>query len=748
MKKSAAAILTILCLFTIPSGAMAGTLERTASMPWGSGIGQVGLQVVPDGRQGPQDLAFDGSGTLWVLDTANVRAFPVGTPAAARAVQPAAVLMSFNGRHIATVSAGGRLEELDPSLGIVSMTTGLPYPTALSHHAGLPELAAGGSGVPVGPGFATALVERPGFGSVVVTGRDGAAASAYSIALPGLVSLTPLGVRPDGSLAVEAQTAPGGIDRGVSRNVIIVTQAGKVTAALELPRMKFAVSRRDLALDADGAVHVMLSTPAGAEIWRWDGAPGAAFPGGYFATTARPGDGLAFAQPVPTPRPAPDTPVTRSQALANAKTFNDHVWTATLKNITTTTCTDWCGNAKTIDAPDWVVEGQNTRFPYCWGGFSSVDAFDQGLLADKKAGDIQTKYDSGASACGSSCAVGVDCSGFVSRCWTCGQHYGTSQMSTVTTAIQKSELKPADALNNPSSHIRLFVALRGDGNWDMVESYAGSGYWGVGFTVRTPADNSAYDAVRYNLIQEDTPQPHDPPTIAHTPPGTAAAGQDVTIATTVTTSTGQVAAYNLRYRNAGQPDFTIATFADKGGGTWDAIIPAAAVTPGTIEYYLAIWDGETPVQDGRNRVTLPADAETAQHYFTLIVEAPDAGTPDAGTPDADAPDAGKADAAEPDVGGEPDAGRHDAGAADAGQPQSDAGPACEEGKSRCSGDAAVEVCSGGAWHAAAACGAGTQCAAGECVAAAPDAGAGAAASHDAGTTNDSGGGCSCAIIKL
>ena len=61
------------------------------------------------------------------------------------------------------------------------------------------------------------------------------------------------------------------------------------------------------------------------------------------------------------------------------KDYNDHIWTANSCNVRTTTCTDWCNKTKTIKSPSWVVVGTNSRFPYSWGGFSTISQFDQGL---------------------------------------------------------------------------------------------------------------------------------------------------------------------------------------------------------------------------------------------------------------------------------------------------------------------------------------------------------------------------------
>ncbi|MBI5528344.1 MAG: hypothetical protein HY897_18595, partial [Deltaproteobacteria bacterium] len=631
--------------------------------------------------------------------------------------------------------------------------SGVAFPLSFCLRDGLPAVSGGDRVIMSDGSEGQAVVERPGLASVTFRSPAGPD-TGYSVAFPGLVEVTPLGRTPEGALVAEVQTAPEGPDGPVERYVVSVSPEGTIVSMLRIPFRKFAASRRDIRASPDGAVHVMLSSETRVEVWRWDGTNGASFPSEFSEKTLTPLDGLASDDTHP-PLPAPAEEVTRSEALAIAKSYDDHVWTASLKNITTTTCTDWCGKSKTIDPPDWVVEGENTRFPYCWGGFSSVDSFDQGLLSDKKAGDKQTRYGDGSSACGSSCAVGVDCSGFVSRCWKAGNHYGTSQMDQISGAISKSDLKPADALNNAGSHVRLYVTTRADGNWDMVESYAGSGYWGVGYTVRSPADNSSYDAIRYDLIKDDPVTPHDPPVITHVPVTFAVPGRDIVIAASVTTSTGQVPAFNMRHRKSGDVDWTLVPFTDKGGFNFEAVIAADAVTPGIIEYWLAVWDGENPPQNGRNRVTLPADAETAFHYLEIVVETADAGTPDTGPADTGAKDAGT-DAETTDRGGdaETDTGADartdtgaDARAKDEGTTdETDIGGLCTEGDLRCRVPATVEVCSGREWHVSVECGAGTACLEGRCVVIEDDAGASAGVKPSLSDTGEESAGCSCTLV--
>ena len=68
-----------------------------------------------------------------------------------------------------------------------------------------------------------------------------------------------------------------------------------------------------------------------------------------------------------------------------------------------------------VQTPPWLIVGMNSRVGYKWGGFNTLSQYIDGLKSNKFAGDIHTDGVSSA-------AVGVDCSGFVSRCWQLSYH--------------------------------------------------------------------------------------------------------------------------------------------------------------------------------------------------------------------------------------------------------------------------------------------------------------------------------------
>src|SRR5438067_6052453 len=119
-------------------------------------------------------------------------------------------------------------------------------------------------------------------------------------------------------------------------------------------------------------------------------------------------------------------PLTRNEALQIAEAFAQHRWDATAKNIRHgldsahveihTPNVD-ATQPGTNDASHWTPGASNVGVPYKWGGFDTLESFDAGIKAGKAAGDLYTpeKRRHGGAAVSAE-AVGIDCSGFISRC--------------------------------------------------------------------------------------------------------------------------------------------------------------------------------------------------------------------------------------------------------------------------------------------------------------------------------------------
>jgi hypothetical protein len=164
--------------------------------------------------------------------------------------------------------------------------------------------------------------------------------------------------------------------------------------------------------------------------------------------------------------------VSRHDCITTAVRYLEHQWTPTAANI----MHGEDGKGIRVDTPDvefhppgtfagwWVPGLVNRGLPYQWGGFSTPEQFDAGIAAGKAAGDIYTaekraKLDDAVSAQ----AVGIDCSGFVSRCWNLPRSFSTRELPLLCDPLPDySDLQPGDILNTHNAHVVLFDAWLDD----------------------------------------------------------------------------------------------------------------------------------------------------------------------------------------------------------------------------------------------------------------------------------------------
>lgn len=176
--------------------------------------------------------------------------------------------------------------------------------------------------------------------------------------------------------------------------------------------------------------------------------------------------------------------ISRSEVLVRARTYAEHPWHCGQNNLTAT-CS--AGYQSVYSVGDYV------GLPYDWGGYVTLHEFDLGIEEGSGAGSYS---DDGVL----NCTVGLDCSGYVSRVWDTG-HYSTSSMHNVSSEIDPSEVKPADAFNIPGYHVKLFETTQGNGDPRFLEA---SGYnvhvtfWDSWTSV------NGYTPIRFQSI-EDTP---------------------------------------------------------------------------------------------------------------------------------------------------------------------------------------------------------------------------------------------------
>ena len=177
-------------------------------------------------------------------------------------------------------------------------------------------------------------------------------------------------------------------------------------------------------------------------------------------------------------------PVTRREAMQIAASYQLFAWTPTERNIIH-------GNDRhgvRVDTPDatfqrpgtrsgwWVPGRKNIGVPYMWGGFSSLREFADGIKAGRYAGDVYTaEKRAGLDEAVSQEAVGIDCSGLISRCWKLPRCYSTRTLPSLCAELATYEdLKPGDILNSHNNHVLLFAGWQDDKHLRLVAYEAGS----------------------------------------------------------------------------------------------------------------------------------------------------------------------------------------------------------------------------------------------------------------------------------
>ncbi|RKY60957.1 MAG: hypothetical protein DRP96_04540 [Candidatus Neomarinimicrobiota bacterium] len=308
-----------------------------------------------------------------------------------------------------------------------------------------------------------------------------------------LGSFNLIGADQQGRIFLDVDLIVQEIPLRVRREVRILSEDGTMLGRITIPSHYYAMMWNDMRLSENGILYHMVSSEDGIHILEWDvsqinedGFRGV-YPNKYqkylhYNDTLSP-------EPLEkkSPLSKPGASVTRAEALAIGDTYVVHSWTATAANITNGLITDADGNQ--LRTPSWVQVGKNYKVPYKWGGFNTLPEYDQGLSDGKSAGD-------NATADVSRFAVGVDCSGFVSRCWKLSSHYSTRMMDDYIAQAYSSweDLKPGDAIHKPG-HVRLAVNNNPDGSILAVEAAGSSTDWRVD-----------YRTYNYSALSDYTPR--------------------------------------------------------------------------------------------------------------------------------------------------------------------------------------------------------------------------------------------------
>jgi hypothetical protein len=185
-------------------------------------------------------------------------------------------------------------------------------------------------------------------------------------------------------------------------------------------------------------------------------------------------------------------PITRDSVMCMARQYVDMEWIATDENITEGV--ERMPDGTYVRTPAWVHPGKLMNVPYKWGGFTSIDDFTAGVVQGKKCGDDYLE----SMGHSDEYCIGVDCSGFVSRCWGTEEKYFTATMHEISHELSSfSFLQRGDALNKPHHHIRLVAEDMPSG---MILTVEAGGEWRVCYHLCKHTTLVGYTPIRFNFI--------------------------------------------------------------------------------------------------------------------------------------------------------------------------------------------------------------------------------------------------------
>ena len=170
--------------------------------------------------------------------------------------------------------------------------------------------------------------------------------------------------------------------------------------------------------------------------------------------------------------PGPAPVVSRAETIAIAQAYCDLKWKPRTENI----LHGRDRQGRLVHTPDttlaqhlrqggwWQPHAYQSAMPYQWGGFDTPSSFVEKIQRGAAAGDVATpeKRRLGEAAVSQE-AAGIDCSGFISRCWRLPRSYSTAELPALSDRIGWEELLPGDILLN-DQHVLLFAAWHRERN--------------------------------------------------------------------------------------------------------------------------------------------------------------------------------------------------------------------------------------------------------------------------------------------
>ncbi len=514
--------------------------SEAVQFDWGAGDRQVGLLKVPGANFGPQSFAVDETHhRLYILDSANDRILTYtlgGGFSSSLAISDRAddLTLGADGEIYVLYRGDRKVIEYSPdgaSIASYPLAEAQP-PVAGIHFSETQDLFAETAdgrfyllidqGEEVDNSLKGAITSKgqrrngrfyylerggAGQGSISILNSEGQQQKKLTVNSKqhGIETLSLIGVDNEGNIYIVQEEASDSAAMPVSRYLRKFNSQGDLLAEALIPYSCYAYTFKDLRVTSDGSVYQLLPLKEHAEILAWkmnvNGAqPPAELVNRIFSYTraisqdflsgdtplASVNQLMGRAQGPSTVKPA--TVISVSNVMSVAESYSTHTFNVGTNNIANEA---FCGG-KNILTPE-TTPGSYEGIPYKWGGFTGIAGvtsytddnyfFDAGLAAGLYAGDIDTTVDYG-----SSCAVGVDCSGFVSQAWGLSTKQSTSTLPGISCCLDSSctypstpsypyYLSPGDIFNSDSNnggvgHVRLLSQRNANGSFTVYESSA------------------------------------------------------------------------------------------------------------------------------------------------------------------------------------------------------------------------------------------------------------------------------------
>ncbi len=167
--------------------------------------------------------------------------------------------------------------------------------------------------------------------------------------------------------------------------------------------------------------------------------------------------------------PGPAQAVRQEEAVRTAYAYTRMVWHGDARHVLHGKDPD----GLRVDTPDagvawrkgdafwWKPDAANTGMPYKWGGFDTPREYlkrlrdDAFVAAGDYASEEKVRLNDDAV---SRYAAGIDCSGFVSRCWRLGRPYSTRELAALCRPLASvKDMRPGDIMLRAGVHVIMFL---------------------------------------------------------------------------------------------------------------------------------------------------------------------------------------------------------------------------------------------------------------------------------------------------